>query len=97
MSLESSRLLADRHRPTLHFVPTVLRGNAVCDAPHRLPNIAPPEDAERPGRHSHAERSSLVKTYKHAVLSLYDTSLCGLWWPPEHKTQTLSRIVLATF
>ena len=46
--------------PTTELVPTVLRGNAVFDAPRRLP--AGPgrsaEDAERPGRHSHAERGN---------------------------------------
>jgi hypothetical protein len=68
-SPRTARLLADRHRPTLPLVPTVLRGNAVCDAPRRLPDIASAEDAERPGRHSHAERGNELKSFAISRLS----------------------------
>src|SRR5262249_21662899 len=44
------------------LVPTVPRGNAVCDAPRRTPEVGPPEDAERPGRHSHAEHGNEIKS-----------------------------------
>src|ERR1035437_953340 len=40
------------------LVPTVLRGNAVFDAPRRPCRGSSGEDAERPGRHSHAERGN---------------------------------------
>ena len=40
------------------LVPTVLRGNAVFDAPRRPVDVTTTEDAERPGRHSHAERGN---------------------------------------
>jgi hypothetical protein len=40
----------------LKLVPTLLRGNAVFDAPRRPRDEA--RGAERPGRHSHGDRGS---------------------------------------
>jgi hypothetical protein len=71
LGIESTSLGSLRNRPGLisrfcrrsdgdSLVPTVLRGNAVLDALRRLlaRRRRSEEDAERPGRHSHAERGN---------------------------------------
>src|SRR5437660_212194 len=55
------------------LVPTVLRGNAVRDAPRRLPRPLP-GDAERPRRHSHAERGNEGTASRFLLCSAFTTT-----------------------